>query len=221
MSTTTSDIIDKLAGIAPGTHLHGIRDQRPQARENAQKSYLALFEPEFPGNVSAIERYAIATFVAGLHRQPAVMDFYASGLKNSGDADITETVSAEIARGSTEGPYGHYPPGPLSAEDQDGLDYHVSVTSKGVLGRRIAAALEHAHLLVFRPRDASAAALQKLLDAGWSTTDIVTLSQLVAFLSFQVRVIAGLRTLAAAHEQAAVEIERASIFTTVLASGGI
>jgi uncharacterized protein YciW len=35
------------------------------------------------------------------------------------------------------------------------------------------------------------------VDAGWSTTDIVTLSQIVAFLSFQIRVIAGLRVLAA------------------------
>ncbi len=39
--------------------------------------------------------------------------------------------------------------------------------------------------------------MQALLDAGWSATDIVTLSQLVAFLSFQIRVVAGLRALAA------------------------
>ena len=52
------------------------------------------------------------------------------------------------------------------------------------------------HLLVFHPRDAEPAALQALLDAGWSTTDIVTLSQITAFLSFQIRVVAGLRTLA-------------------------
>ena len=39
--------------------------------------------------------------------------------------------------------------------------------------------------------------MQALLDAGWSTTAIVTLSQLVAFLSFQVRAVAGLRTLGA------------------------
>lgn len=37
--------------------------------------------------------------------------------------------------------------------------------------------------------------LQALLDAGWSTTEIVTLSQLVAFLSFQIRVVVGLRVL--------------------------
>ncbi len=51
-------------------------------------------------------------------------------------------------------------------------------------------------MLVFHPRDAAPPSLQALLDAGWSTTDVVTLSQLVAFLSFQIRVVAGLRTLA-------------------------
>ena len=31
-----------------------------------------------------------------------------------------------------------------------------------------------------------------MLNAGWSTTDVVTLSQLVSFLAFQIRVVAGL-----------------------------
>jgi CMD domain protein len=67
------------------------------------------------------------------------------------------------------------------------------------LGARLAAAFDHAHLLVFHPRDAAPARLQALLDAGWSTTtDIVTLSQMIAFLSFQIRVAAGLRVLATA-----------------------
>ena len=51
------------------------------------------------------------------------------------------------------------------------------------------AALAHVHMLVFHPRDASPASLQALLDAGWSNTGIVTLSQLVAFLAFQIRTV--------------------------------
>jgi uncharacterized protein YciW len=50
--------------------------------------------------------------------------------------------------------------------------------------------------------------MQALLDAGWSTTAIVTLSQLVAFLSFQVRAVAGLRALGASlghHADAAAQ----------------
>jgi CMD domain protein len=66
------------------------------------------------------------------------------------------------------------------------------------LGARLTTALDHAHLLIFHPRDAAPASLQALLDAGWSTTDIVTLSQIIAFLSFQIRVAAGLRVLATA-----------------------
>jgi uncharacterized protein YciW len=61
----------------------------------------------------------------------------------------------------------------------------------------LAAALEHAHLLVFRLRESSPDALAVLLNAGWSTTGIVTLSQLVAFLSYQLRVVVGLEALAA------------------------
>ncbi|MFW8745418.1 CMD domain protein, partial [Mesorhizobium japonicum] len=53
----------------------------------------------------------------------------------------------------------------------------------------------HAHLLTYHPRDAHDAALRALLDAGWSTTGIVTLSQLVSFLHFQLRVVAGLTVL--------------------------
>ena len=50
-------------------------------------------------------------------------------------------------------------------------------------------------MLVFHPRDSAPAYLQALLDAGWSTTGVVVISQLVAFLSYQIRVVAGLRVL--------------------------
>ena len=56
-------------------------------------------------------------------------------------------------------------------------------------------------MLVFHPRDAAPAHLQALIDAGWSTTGIVTLSQLVAFLAFQIRAVTGLRALAATGVQ--------------------
>jgi uncharacterized protein YciW len=79
----------------------------------------------------------------------------------------------------------------------------VAEPHRALLGTRVTAALEHAHLLVFRPRDATSAALQMLLDAGWSNPGIVTLSQLVAFLAFQIRAVAGLRTLAGTRARGA------------------
>jgi CMD domain protein len=195
---STPDIIDTLAGIKPGSALDAIRARRLQARDNAQKSYLSLFEPIDAGDVSLLERAAVAAFVTGLHGESPVATFYREKLAASaGGPALLEAIDAEIARGRTSGPYGAFPAGPLSVENTAGLIYRVSAASKSGLGPRLAAALEHAHLLVFRPRDAASSDVKALLAAGWSNTGIVTFSQLVAFLSFQVRVVSGLRTLAA------------------------
>jgi CMD domain protein len=197
MSELEPDVLVLLAGVAPGSRLAAIRAQRPRARDNAQASYRALFAPKSPGGVNAGTRYAAATFVAGLHGDAATLAFYRDGLTRlNASPGVVAAVDDEIARGAAHGPYGRYPKGPLSVEDRTGPVHRVAEPNRRILGARLSAALEHAHLLVFRPRDASPAALQSLLNAGWSTTDIVTLSQLVSFLAFQVRVIVGLRALA-------------------------
>ncbi|EJN09244.1 CMD domain protein, Avi_7170 family [Bradyrhizobium sp. YR681] len=194
----TKDIIDTLAGIEPGSALDGIRAKRVQARDNAQKSYLSLFEPIDAGDFSLVERAAVAFFVIGLHRNPDVAAFYRAKLAATADgARLIEAIEVEIARGETSGPYGAFPAGPLSVENKAGLIYRVSAERKPELGARLVAAFEHAHLLVLRPRDAASADMKALLAAGWSDTGIVTFSQLVAFLSFQVRVVTGLRVLGA------------------------
>jgi CMD domain protein len=193
---TDPDIIDTLAGIKPGSPLAEIRDRKPVTRQQAQASYRALFEPDEAGDVTLQERFAVATFVAGLHAQDEAAAFYAAGLSRTAPPEaFVAALSVEIARGRAKGPYGAYPKGALSKEDVAGPIY--SVAHGEVLRLRLTAALEHVHMLVFHPRDADAAALQKLLDAGWSNAGIVTLSQLVAFLAFQIRAAAGLRTLAA------------------------
>jgi len=190
------DVIDELAGIAPGSPLDAVRARRPEARTHAQASYRALFAPDEPGGVSLEERFAAGAFVAGLTGVPEVAAFYAAGLASSGASLARrEAVAAAIAAARARGPYGRYPAGPLSREDSPGPVHRVGAEIRGALGPRLAAALEHMHLLVFHPRDADAAHLQALLDAGWSTTDVVTLSQINAFLSFQARVVAGLRAL--------------------------
>ena len=187
-----TDVIDSLVGIAPGSKLDAIRAQRSEARKHAQASYTSLFEPKALGGVSADERHAIAAFVAGLHGEPKTIAFYAAKLP----ATLGTAVSTEVSAAKTKGPYGHFPKGPLSVEDAPGPTWKVSDAGRTVLGPRLAAAFEHTHMLVFHPRDASAASLQSLLDAGWSTDDIVTVSQLVSFLSYQIRVVAGLGVLA-------------------------
>jgi CMD domain protein len=197
MPGTETDVIDALVGIVPGSPLDAIRARRPEARIHAQATYRALFTPQAPGDVTAPERFAVAVFVAGLHGDTGTAAFYAASLAAAGaSAPLREALDAAIADAGAHGPYGRYPAGPLSREDVAGPIYRLDTDTRRVLGRRLTAALEHVHLLVFHPRDATPEALQALLDAGWSTTGIVTLSQIVAFLSFQVRVVAGLRTVA-------------------------
>ncbi|HEY7540846.1 MAG TPA: CMD domain protein [Methylomirabilota bacterium] len=197
MAGTDGDVIDAMVGITPGSPLDAIRARRPEARAHAQATYRALFAPETSGNVTAQERFAVGAFVAGLHGAGAVADAYARRLAESGAATaLSDAIGAAVKEATTRGPYGSYPAGPLSREDTVGPVYRVSATAGRALGPRLVAALEHTHMLVFHPRDAAPGSLQALLDAGWTTTDIVTLSQIVAFLSFQIRVVIGLRTLA-------------------------
>jgi CMD domain protein len=198
-STPVPDVIDQLAGITPDDAIDRLRVQREQARINAQQSYLALFAPTPPvfGKFDIADRFAVAAFVAGLHGQADVSRFYADKLAGQGArAGVADAVAAEVKLGKAQGPYGSYPAGRLSGEDTAGPLYAVSEAHREALGGRLSAALAHAHLLVFHPRDASPAALQALLDAGWTSTEVVTLSQLVAFLAFQIRVVIGLKALA-------------------------
>ena len=188
------DVIDALAGIAPGSALDQIRAGREQARREAQASFRALFEPAAPGDVPLEERWAVAAFVAGLHEQPSIQQFYRSRL----GPELHGAVEQVVQEAKGQGPYGSYPPGPLTRENVPGPRYRVSGPLRDALGARLSAALEHTHILVFHPRDAAPEQLQALLEAGWSTTGIVTLAQLVSFLSYQIRAVAGLRVLQAA-----------------------
>ncbi len=193
-----SDIIDTLAGIAPGSPLDAVRAQRAEARKHAQASYDALFSPRNPGGFGLVERFAVAAFVAGLHGAPETADYYKSKLQEAGASpELQVAVASEVVTSRASGPYGDYPAGPLGRENKAGLVHAIGASERQMLGPRLAAAFEHAHMLVLHPRDASAESLQRLLDAGWSTAEIVTLSQLVSFLAYQIRAIAGLRVLAA------------------------
>ena len=64
---------------------------------------------------------------------------------------------------------------------------------------RVATILGFTTKLIERPIEGDRAAVQALVDAGLTTPAIVALGQLIAFLSYQVRVVAGLRAMAAAE----------------------
>ena len=204
MTITAHDAVDIILGAAPGSSVDQLRRRRPVTRENTQASYLALFQPDVPGDVDLAERFAVAVFVAALHGNSEATAFYEQGLKEAGADDSLHTAVLDAAAsGAALGPYGEYREPGLRSENRPGLRWSVPPAAGAAFGPRLSAALEHAHLLVFRPRESSPAALDSLVQAGWSTTGIVTLSQLVAFLAYQLRIVSGLQLLAAALPQPA------------------
>ncbi|MFE1593816.1 hypothetical protein [Nocardia sp. NPDC058705] len=62
---------------------------------------------------------------------------------------------------------------------------------------KLAAALRHAVRLTNAPATSTRAHIDALLAAGLSETDIVTVSQLVGFVNYQVRLLAGLTLIGA------------------------
>lgn len=199
MSDNQIDIIDQLTDIKTGSTLDILRTRRPVTKQQAQASWNALFAPSSDTEFSAAERYAVALFVAGLHEDDASSNLYKDKLtEQQNGKELAQAIIQIAEQNKTKGPYGHYPDGPLSAENEDGSSFSLPSTYADILTPRLVAALNHAHFLVFHPRDAAPARLKILTNAGWSTTDIITLSQLVAFLAFQLRVISGLKILATA-----------------------
>ncbi|AVJ28539.1 CMD domain protein [Achromobacter spanius] len=68
---------------------------------------------------------------------------------------------------------------------------------------QLAAVLEYTRKLIEKPVEGDEAALKTLPAAGVSTPAVVTLSQLIAFLSYQTRLVAGLVAMKAAEGQSA------------------
>jgi len=65
---------------------------------------------------------------------------------------------------------------------------------------RLAAVLTFTRKLIEKPVEGDRAALSTLPQAGLTTPEVVTLSQLIAFLSYQVRLVAGLKAMKALEE---------------------
>ncbi|PAJ78622.1 CMD domain-containing protein [Burkholderia ubonensis] len=79
-------------------------------------------------------------------------------------------------------------PDDIARADADAFD---------ALPRRLGALLAHARRLTLSPADARPSDLDELKSAGFTTPAIVALSQLVAFVSYQLRVVAAAQALQA------------------------
>jgi uncharacterized protein YciW len=68
---------------------------------------------------------------------------------------------------------------------------------QSIKNARLEAILNFTHTLITKPISADKMALSALPKAGLSTPEVVTLAQLISFVSYQVRLAAGLRAMKA------------------------
>ncbi|WP_106850409.1 CMD domain protein [Blastococcus sp. Marseille-P5729] len=195
-----TDVIDRLAGIDSGTSLDVLRRSRPVRRDEIQAGYDALFEPANAGEIPLVERFAVAAFVADLQDHGgSTSSHYLAELV---DERLRERIRSLAVGARQRGPWGEYREPGLQDENEPGEWFVVPDDDRRQLGERLSAVLEHAHFVVLHPRDARPEVLSRLTAAGWGRRSVVTWSQLIAYVSFQVRVVEGLRVLRAEGEGA-------------------
>lgn len=187
-------LLDRLADVPQGGPLDRALRRRAEARQGAEDSYRLLLHPADPGPVTLAERRAIAAFTAVLLDEDRISAHFIELLRATyDDKNLTDQLISEAENAAHPGPYGRFEPGPLSIEDLDGPTYRAPDALRAAWGDRLAAALEHAHLVALHPRDAEAQDLDRLRAAGWEDAGIVVLTQIVGLVGFQARIVAGLR----------------------------
>ncbi len=172
MSETTPDLVDRLCGLVPGGPVHATRHLRDKVAAATQASHQALFDPTLDG-LSLRERLLVALLASRLSASPLLAAHY---LANAREAGCTPS---EID----------------AAQD-------AAAVRNGGTDARLREILSFTATLIERPVAADEAALLRLPEAGLTIPAIVALAQLIAYLSYQIRLVAGLAAMNAHHAAA-------------------
>ncbi|MBA3479703.1 MAG: peroxidase-related enzyme [Lautropia sp.] len=172
LSTAADDLVDRIVGLAEGSVLHALRHQRDKVAAATQGSYEALFHPGLPG-LPLVERLLVALHASLLTSAPVLAAHYRERLA-AAEAD------------------------PALVKRVEGLG---APAAAATAGDRLQAMLSFTRMLIERPVAADRAALQSLTAAGMPTPAVVALAQLIAFMSYQVRLVASLHAMKQAHRE--------------------
>jgi uncharacterized protein YciW len=172
-----ADLVSQLAGLDASGSVAALRAARADATSYTQASHDALFSPDV-ADLTLVERLYAAWYAAFLTPSVAAAQAYRERLL-AASGDTAQNVSARLAAIETRG-----------------------VTAVATDDPRLGAILAHTHALITQPAAAGKAELNTLVTVGLSTRAIVALAQLVAFVSYQVRVVAALKALQALEHTA-------------------
>lgn len=168
------DLIDSLAGLQAGGTTHRVRHHREKVALATEGSYNGLFDASLPG-LSLAERLLVALFACQLSNAGTLGKHYRERIAALGEDQRPDASMIALAQAGT------------AARIDDIAD------------TRLRAMLGFTRTLILKPIDGDQTALQALPAAGISTPAIVTLAQLIAFLSYQIRLVAGLAAMQAAQ----------------------
>lgn len=158
-----TDVFDHLAGVGAGSAVAALRTARPGLTRFSQTSYASLLEPGTDDGLSRKERELVALRVALLTPDHRLARWHEARLIAATETAATVTAVSEFPAVSPE------------------------------LTPRVVAILRHTDLVTLHPTQAESSDIEALRTAGLSTREIVTLSQLIAFVAYQVRILATLR----------------------------
>ncbi|MGJ3508486.1 hypothetical protein [Enemella sp. A6] len=179
------DVAGRAIGIVPGDRRDTTRRPRPKTRENIRAAYRALFGMATQG-IALADRHLVAGFVAGLTEPgSAVAEWHRA---RAGDPQLVDRLLESAAQME---PWGTHRDAKLALAGQPGQWWQVPEDEREHLGVPLAAVVEHAHFLVLHPREARPKVLATLAAAGWTRAQIATWSQVISFISVQVKLTAG------------------------------
>ncbi len=162
----TTDVINAILDVSDTGKIAHLRAQKPNLAEELQDYYRALFEPD----AASAEAFPL-------------VDRYLIAIRVASHTR-SEAVAGWYARRAIE-----------AGATDDALSRVRDVATPWTDRTRLGAAVRRADLVTTRPAATEAAHIQELKEAGFTPAGILSLSQVIAFVSYQVRLIAGLRAL--------------------------
>ena len=166
--SATIDVIDQMLAMGGSGPIADLRGRKPELAQQLQSYHESIFRPsEHSANAFSLADRAVIAI--------RVASFTRS-------ASVV-TWYARIAQRAG-----------VSAET---IERAKNVATPWTDESPLGAAVRHADLVTVRPADARPSDLQALKDAGFLPAGILSLSQTIAFVSYQLRLVAGLRAFGA------------------------
>ncbi len=162
------DVIDQILGADNSGKIVEIRGKKPILARQLQAYYGAIFAP----TEASAKAFSLAN--------RAVIAVRVASFTRS--AAVAEWYAALAKRAG------------VSAET---IAHAKDVAAPWTDASELGAAVRHADLLTVRPSDSRPSDLLALKNAGLTPAGILSLSQTIAFVSYQLRLVAGLRAIGA------------------------